>query len=316
VVGGGSDEASDDGEPSEATVCDAEALKERGMQNINMGQHAAALALFEQSLACKPDPYVVQLAFMESCSSENSEKAKLYYKQLTPPQQQRFAQMCIRMKVAYEDEAEDDDADSADTTCDEVSCVLTNYAGACCAKYERKSATPETLSRADITLGIREVREQISACGAKAPEGGKLVAKVKVRPAGTVASASITESPNAALSTCVQPLLEKVRFTRTRKGGSFSYPFVFPAAGAATCDAVVLKEHGMENMSTGQHAAALAQFEASLRCKHDPHVLQLAFLEACNAANSAKAKLYYKQLPPAQQDKLRQICIRQNVDFE
>ena len=50
--------------------------------------------------------------------------------------------------------------------------------------------------------------------------------------------------------------------------------------------------------------------------QHDPHVLQLAFLEACNAANSAKAKLYYKQLPPAQQDKLRQICIRQNVDFE
>jgi hypothetical protein len=316
VVGGGSDEASDDGEPSEATVCDAEALKERGMQNINMGQHAAALALFEQSLACKPDPYVVQLAFMESCSSENSEKAKLYYKQLTPPQQQRFAQICIRMKVAYEDEAEDDDADSADTTCDEVSCVLTNYAGACCAKYERKSATPETLSRADITLGIREVREQISACGTKAPEGGKLVAKVQVRPAGTVALVSMPQSPSPELSACVRPLLEKVRFTRTRKGGSFSYPFVFPAAGAATCDAEALKEKGMERINLAQHAAALAQFEASLRCKHDPYVIQLAFIAACSSSNSAKAKVYYKQLAPAQQQKFAQICVRQNVDYE
>src|SRR6185369_10527301 len=49
--------------------CDAESLKEKGMENINMGQHAAALAQFEASLKCKRDPYVIQLAFMEACSS-------------------------------------------------------------------------------------------------------------------------------------------------------------------------------------------------------------------------------------------------------
>jgi len=84
--------------------CDPEAAKEKGMQNINMGQHAAALAQFEASLRCKGDPYVLQLAFMESCASGNSPKAKLYYKKLTPAQQTKFAQICIRQKppVAFE----------------------------------------------------------------------------------------------------------------------------------------------------------------------------------------------------------------------
>jgi hypothetical protein len=82
----------------------AESAKEKGMANINMGQHAAALAQFEASLKCQPDPYVLQLAFMESCASSNSVKAKLYYKQLTPAQQTKFAQICIRQKppVPYE----------------------------------------------------------------------------------------------------------------------------------------------------------------------------------------------------------------------
>jgi pSer/pThr/pTyr-binding forkhead associated (FHA) protein len=82
--------------------CDADQLKEDGMQNINMGQHAAALAKFEASLRCKKDPYVTQLAFMEACASSNSAKAKTYYKLLTPAQQAKFAQMCIRNKVEYQ----------------------------------------------------------------------------------------------------------------------------------------------------------------------------------------------------------------------
>ncbi len=88
--------------PDKPPSCDAEALKEKGMTFINSGQHAAALAQFEASLKCKRDSYVVQLAFMESCSSSNSAKAKYYYRQLTPAQQQKFAQICIRQKVDYQ----------------------------------------------------------------------------------------------------------------------------------------------------------------------------------------------------------------------
>jgi len=82
--------------------CDADALKDKGMEMITMGQHAAALAQFEASLRCKRDSYVLQLAFMEACSSSNSGKAKYYFKLLTPAQQNKFAQICIRQKVEYQ----------------------------------------------------------------------------------------------------------------------------------------------------------------------------------------------------------------------
>ena len=82
--------------------CDADALKDKGMENVNMGQHAAALSQFEASLRCKQDAYVMQLAFMASCNSMNPTKAKLYFKKLTPAQQQRFQIMCIRNKVEYQ----------------------------------------------------------------------------------------------------------------------------------------------------------------------------------------------------------------------
>lgn len=82
--------------------CDADALREKGMEYVNNGQHAAALGQFEASLRCKNDAYVLQLAFMASCNSLNSNKAKLYFKKLSPVQQQRNQIMCIRNKVDYQ----------------------------------------------------------------------------------------------------------------------------------------------------------------------------------------------------------------------
>ncbi len=85
-----------------AEACDADALKEQAIEHINLAQHAAALATLEASLRCRRDPYVMQLAFMEACASSNSAKAKVYFKQLTPAQQAKFAQLCTRNKVPYE----------------------------------------------------------------------------------------------------------------------------------------------------------------------------------------------------------------------
>jgi hypothetical protein len=88
----------------DVSLDDCEALKEKGMGHINLGQHTAALNAFEASLQCQDDPYVRQLAFMEACASGNTLKAKIFYKKLTPAQQTKFAQICIRQKppVAYE----------------------------------------------------------------------------------------------------------------------------------------------------------------------------------------------------------------------
>lgn len=83
----------------------------------------------------------------------------------------------------------------------------------------------------------------------------------------------------------------------------------------ANCDADALKDKGMENVNMGQHAAALAQFEASLRCKSDSYVLSLAFMASCNAQNQGKAKYYFNKLTPAQQAKFKQMCIRNHIDL-
>ena len=88
--------------PTPPANCDADALKEEGVNNVSLGQHAAALAKFEASLRCKFNSYVLQLAFMEACASSNSPKAKVFYKQLSPAQQQKFAQMCIRTNTVYQ----------------------------------------------------------------------------------------------------------------------------------------------------------------------------------------------------------------------
>jgi len=94
-----------------STTCDAEAAKDKGMEHLNKGQHEAALGQFEASLRCKDDMYMRQLVFMEACASGNSPKAKLYYKKLTPAQQAKFAQICIRQKppVPYESDGSEED---------------------------------------------------------------------------------------------------------------------------------------------------------------------------------------------------------------
>src|SRR5690606_19041506 len=75
-------------------------------------------------------------------------------------------------------------------------------------------------------------------------------------------------------------------------------------------------EEGMQRINLGEHAQALAKFEASLRCKEDPYTRQLAFMSACSAKDAAKAQQLYPTLTPAQQTKFKQICIRNGIDYD
>ena len=275
-----------------STTCDAEVLKEEGMQNINMGQHAVALLKFEASLRCKQNSHTQQLAFMASCASGNSPKAKYYYRLLPAAQQQRFSQMCIRSNTAYEGDED--------------------------------TIKPESLDRAMISGGIAAVKSNVSACGDKAGGGGKVKVTIKVGPDGDVTSAQAEQTPSKALGDCVVAAVKRAQFGETMNGGSFSYPFVFPAvkkqepepAAPANCDPNALKEKGMQNINLGQHAAALVMFEASLRCKQNSHTVQLAFMAACASGNAPKAKVYYKKLASHLQDRFRQMCVRNNTDYE
>ena len=79
--------------------CDADALRDAGVQSEAMGQHAQAVKQFEEALHCKNDPHIVQLTFMAACNANNVSKARTYYKKLSPDLQQRVVVMCIRNHI-------------------------------------------------------------------------------------------------------------------------------------------------------------------------------------------------------------------------
>ena len=83
-----------------------------------------------------------------------------------------------------------------------------------------------------------------------------------------------------------------------------------PTEKPEACDADALKKKGDDYLGNGMDTAALAQFEASLRCKFDSGVVKTAFLAACRSKQGAKAKLYYSKLPSNMASNYSQICLR------
>jgi TonB family protein len=132
-------------------------------------------------------------------------------------------------------------ADTGGGGCDEVSCVLNNYDGACCAKFKKKgggggggggggshnSDLPDQLDRSMISNAVGAVKARVSACGDRSPAKGKVKVHVKVGGDGRVSNVSVESSPDAALGACVQAAMQRATFPKTQSGGSFSYPFVF-----------------------------------------------------------------------------------------
>ena len=127
--------------------------------------------------------------------------------------------------------------------CDEVSCVLNNYEGSCCAKYRKggskppsggstpaggsKSDVPESLDRSMISEGVAKVKGRIQACGDKSSAKGTVNVSVKVSAGGGVTSVTVNSSPDAGLGSCVSSAMQKASFKKTQNGGSFRYPAVF-----------------------------------------------------------------------------------------
>jgi len=127
--------------------------------------------------------------------------------------------------------------------CDEVSCVLSNYDGACCAKFKKggapktnpgvqigekpKSDVPEALDRSMISAGVAAIKARATACGDRSAKKGIVKVSVKVNPDGSISSVTVKETPDPALGSCVASAMQKARFAKTQNGGSFGFPFPF-----------------------------------------------------------------------------------------
>lgn len=123
-------------------------------------------------------------------------------------------------------------------SCDEVSCVLANYEGTCCAKFRRARAPiaeqspstgslPDTLDRQSVSKGIAAVRARVAACADRSTVRGNVRVRVRVGADGLVRSVAVDATPDAALGACVAAAVQRAVFERTQHGGSFSYPFAF-----------------------------------------------------------------------------------------
>jgi TonB family protein len=116
--------------------------------------------------------------------------------------------------------------------CDEVSCVLGNYEGACCAKYKQPrpgvvGAPQQTrLDRQQIQTAITAVRPHLSSCSNLGITGTVKV-MVIVAPDGSITQTKVTSSPDPAIDACVIAAVNTAVFPATDLGGTFSYPFVF-----------------------------------------------------------------------------------------
>jgi len=132
--------------------------------------------------------------------------------------------------------------DSGGGSCDEVSCVLNNYEGACCAKFKKggkaaaaggdkgggaKSDLPESLDRTMISEGVAKIKTRVMSCGEKSPAKGQVKVSVKVGPDGRVMNVAVKNTPDDGLGNCVAGMMQKATFAKTQTGGSFSYPYTF-----------------------------------------------------------------------------------------
>ena len=86
-----------------------------------------------------------------------------------------------------------------------------------------------------------------------------------------------------------------------------------PPDTSGGCDADALRDKGQDHLQSGMDAAALAAFEASMKCRPDAGLLRLAFIAACRSKNAAKAKYYYPKLPTATTTGIVQICKRNDI---
>jgi hypothetical protein len=209
--------------------------------------------------------------------------------------------------------------------CDEVSCVLNNYQGACCQNIKRAPVAGATgLSRTDISWAISYVKDKVKACGTQHPAKGVVKVHVKVRPDGTVSDVSISQTPDAALGDCVADVLRAAKFPKSDDGGSFNYPFIFDTAPkqatfdftAKDCNADEIIDKANQDEATGQHAAALAGYEKVYLCKPSDRALRLVFMAACNAGDADKARLYYRKLGTnPSRATMGQMCVRAGISI-
>jgi molybdenum cofactor biosynthesis protein B len=116
--------------------------------------------------------------------------------------------------------------------CDEVACVLDQYARPCCEVYRPKAPSerpgaPDQLDRTSIRESIDTMKPVVIACGERFKVKGQVRIALVVAPDGHVTSSTVASSPDEGLGACVAEALRRVQFKQTSNGTHFTYPYQF-----------------------------------------------------------------------------------------
>jgi hypothetical protein len=189
---------------------------------------------------------IAEIEAMKARIKEMSEQLRRYeeaeHNKTVPKNKKRDATKSVSDPVptptptpSPEPEEPEEPTSTAGLGCDEVSCVLDNYRGACCGQF-RKNAPPsrrgpftvlEPLDRRAISAGVASVKGAVRACGTSTTPKGTVKVRVVVADTGRVTSVRVDATPDEELGRCVANAMQRAVFIRTSEGGSFSYPFVF-----------------------------------------------------------------------------------------
>jgi len=171
-------------------------------------------------------------------------------------------------------------------------------------------ALPDTLDRKTVMRVVLDAKARFATC-AKKPGKGTTVFAADVDAAGHVRSARVVKTFDREIGDCIIAVVKTLEFPPARSHSTFELP-----VEQDTCDPEQLREAAMSLIANGEHAAALAKLDESLACQDDPYVLQLAFMEACNAHDSASAQRHFASMTPSQQTRFAEICERSKTDYK
>ena len=86
-------------------ACDANALRDKGQDALQIGADSIALEKFEASLACKSDPSTIRLAFMAACRAKDANSARRHYGELPAATTTGIVQICVRNGITLPGDA-------------------------------------------------------------------------------------------------------------------------------------------------------------------------------------------------------------------
>ena len=121
-------------------------------------------------------------------------------------------------------------------SCDEVTCLV-DPGAACCRKFKSKSSSsasssssnsnlPSSPTKSDISKGISKVKGRVMSCGDKHGGKGTVKVKIKIGGNGKVQSANASGG-GSALRSCIASAVKRASFSKSQKGVTVNYPFVF-----------------------------------------------------------------------------------------